>query len=217
MADGVIGLALGYGRTAAGHVGNGVGCNAYALRTTADLGWRSVKAAPTGKQYRLATVQDHHIVDHYGKEAVQERIPELMHEVAAGQGLRGQSRAKPPAIDFRRRTKFAGTSPASRRPGHVPAHDLHRWGMAIDLTSCTGCGACVMACQAENNIPIVGKEQVLHGREMHWIRVDRYFRGDAGGSRWPSISRCSACSARTPPARRSARWPPPRTARRAST
>ena len=175
MADGVIGLALGYGRTVAGHVGKDVGCNAYALRTTANLGWRNVKAAPTGKQYRLATVQDHHIVDPYGKEAVQERIPELLHEVPLAKAYEGV-RAKPPLSIFDDH-EFAGKSPASGDQSHVPPHDLHKWGMAIDLTSCTGCGACVTACQAENNIPIVGKEQVLHGREMHWIRIDRYFRG----------------------------------------
>ncbi len=159
----------------AGHVGNDVGCNAYALRTTANLGWRNVKAQPTGKKYRLATVQDHHIVDYYGKQAVQERIPELIHEVSLAKAYEGHR--EKPAMSIFDEHKFDGTSPASGDQSNVPKHDLHKWGMAVDLTSCTGCGACVVACQAENNIPIVGKEQVLHGREMHWIRIDRYFRG----------------------------------------
>jgi len=176
VAEGVIGLALGYGRSVAGHVGKDVGCNAYTLRTTGNLGWCSVAARPTGKKHRLATVQDHHIVDHYGKEAVQKRIPELLHEVSLAKAHQG--RREEPAKSIFDEQKFDGTSPASGDQSQVPKHDLHRWGMAVDLSSCTGCGACVVACQAENNIPIVGKEQVLHGREMHWIRIDRYFRGE---------------------------------------
>jgi MoCo/4Fe-4S cofactor protein with predicted Tat translocation signal len=174
----VIGIALGYGRTASGHVGNGVGHDAYKLRTTTDSGWRMVSARPTGKKYPLATVQDHHIVDFYGKEAVKERVPELIRELPLAKAYAGHK--EPPAKSIFDEHRFDGTSPASGNQDKSPAkdHDLHKWGMAIDLSSCTGCGACVTACQAENNIPIVGKEQVLHGREMHWIRVDRYFRGE---------------------------------------
>ena len=136
LADGVIGLALGYGRTLAGHVGSDVGQNAYTLRTTADLGWRSVKAEPTGKKYRLATVQDHHIVDRYGKEAVKERIPELLHEVPLAKAYEGR-REQAPHVDLRRaqaQRYFAGlgrseprTAARSAQVGHGGRSDfLHR-------------------------------------------------------------------------------------------
>ena len=184
MGFGVIGVALGYGRTAAGHVGNGVGQDAYAMRTTAESAWRWITPLPTGRTHPLATVQDHHIVDRYGKEAVAERVPELVRELPLAKAFT-EAKERPAKSIFDEH-RFDGTSPASGNQDKSPKddHDLHKWGMAIDLTACTGCGACVTACQAENNIPIVGKEQVLHGREMHWIRVDRYFRGepDRGGS-----------------------------------
>src|SRR4029079_9361254 len=71
------------------------------------------------------------------------------------------------------------TTPTGELPNLYPGYEYqgHAWGMAIDQTACIGCNACVVACQSENNVPVVGKEQVEHGREMHWLRIDRYYDG----------------------------------------
>jgi molybdopterin-containing oxidoreductase family iron-sulfur binding subunit len=160
-------VSLGYGRMAAGGVGNGVGFNAYCLRTTENMPFASVDAiTATGERYRFACTQDHHSVGSFRGKAAEARADLLIRETDAE--------------DYRQHPEFARH--AEHAPDPAPLWDEHeydgsRWGMVIDLNRCTGCSACVVACQAENNIPVVGKKQVGESREMHWIRVDRYFRG----------------------------------------
>jgi molybdopterin-containing oxidoreductase family iron-sulfur binding subunit len=169
QAAGTVVVALGYGRTAAGNVGNGVGVDAYVLRHSDapdfDGGARLEK---TGATYRLAGTQDHWVVDELGIEERQRRVGSLVRS-----GTLEEYRADP---------EFA----AKYDPPHPPLESLwhehgydegFQWGMTIDLNTCIGCNACVIACQSENNIPVVGKEQVTHGREMQWLRIDRYFSG----------------------------------------
>jgi MoCo/4Fe-4S cofactor protein with predicted Tat translocation signal len=159
-ADGSVTVHLGYGRTRAGHVGTRIGFNAYGMRTSTAL-WQDfgLNVRKVGSDYLLVSIQDYHALDtrrHIIETAAIEeyrRNPNVIQESAEA----------PP----RELTLY----PEYR-------YDKYAWGMAIDLTACTGCGACVVACQAENNIAVVGKQEVHHGRHMHWIRVDSYFHGD---------------------------------------
>jgi MoCo/4Fe-4S cofactor protein with predicted Tat translocation signal len=156
MADGTLVLTLGYGRRAAGRVGTGVGFDAFALRSSNDPDLASdVRITPTGRRYLLAQTQEHGSME--GRAIVREASLER----------------------YRRKPSFA-TEKAELFPLWKP-HDYRthpQWGMVIDLNACTGCNACAVACQSENNVPVVGKDQVRRGREMAWLRVDRYFTGD---------------------------------------
>ena len=158
QADRCVTVHLGYGRRNAGSLATSIGFDAYRLQTTASR-WLApgLKIRKTGGTYALATTQHHFSME--GRDIV--RVANLE--------------------DFRAHPDFA--QPELRdQPSLLPKEEplgsrTYAWGMAVDLSTCTGCNACVVACQAENNIPAVGKEQVLAGREMHWIRVDRYFEG----------------------------------------
>jgi molybdopterin-containing oxidoreductase family iron-sulfur binding subunit len=157
-ADGAVTLHLGYGRWRAGRAGTGAGFNANRLRTSrAPWFGTGLEIRRTGKRYTLATTQHHH--DMEGRHLVREATlahfqdhPHFVHDLAHD----------PP-------------SDLSLFPPHP--YDGYAWGMAVDLNACIGCNACTIACQSENNIPIVGKTEVQRGREMHWLRIDRYYSG----------------------------------------
>jgi Fe-S-cluster-containing dehydrogenase component len=154
-ADRCATLSLGYGRSRAGSIGNGRGFDAYRLRGLDDAWVRSgLRVTRTGRTYELVSTQHHF--------AMERR--DLARSVEPG-GLEVRSTGDRPSL-----------YPAWKRGDYS-------WGMSIDLSTCLGCSACIVACQAENNIPVVGKEQVSRGREMHWIRLDQYFEGDPANLR----------------------------------
>jgi molybdopterin-containing oxidoreductase family iron-sulfur binding subunit len=169
-ADDSLTLHLGYGRRRAGHVGTGKGFNAYLLSTTESLWIGSATVEKTGKTYRLVTTQHHHIMGKEGEEREEESVAALQRKLVRGATLE-EFRKNPEMI----REEGEEEKGPSIYPGY--AYEGNAWGMSIDLNSCIGCNACVVACQSENNIAVVGKEQVANGREMHWIRVDTYFEG----------------------------------------
>ncbi|MEE4273989.1 MAG: TAT-variant-translocated molybdopterin oxidoreductase [Thermoanaerobaculales bacterium] len=161
---------LGYGRTAAGSVGDGVGADTYRLRSSASpWGAAEVGVSRTGKSVALAITQDHFAIDPKGFGARNSRIGILIREASLDHFLADPEvfhhmDHHPPLISLWKDQKYPG----------------EQWGMAIDLNACNGCNACVVACQAENNVPVVGREQVINQREMHWLRVDRYFKTEPG-------------------------------------
>jgi len=160
QADGVVVLPLGYGRKKAGYTGSNKGFNAYAVRTS-DALWSASggKVTVTNDDYPLACTQYHHNVE--GRKILSTATLE----------------------EFKKNPNFAkegDETPKRDFSLYKDYEDLgyykgYKWAMAIDTTKCNGCNACVVACQSENNIPVVGKDQVMRGREMHWIRIDRYY------------------------------------------
>ena len=157
--DGSIALSLGYGQARLGRAANGAGFDAYPLRRVANAQYATgAQVRKLGERFRLAAVQHHFLME--GREPVKTAsLEEYKKDPIFAQK---ESELPPKGLTiFPQEWKYEG----------------YAWGMAIDLTACVGCNACVVACQSENNIAVVGKEQVLNTREMHWIRIDRYYKG----------------------------------------
>ncbi|MEO6785674.1 MAG: TAT-variant-translocated molybdopterin oxidoreductase [Chthoniobacteraceae bacterium] len=196
-ADDSITIALGYGRTFDGRVGGrdanymshgglfayhtGVGFNAYKLRTSAAhyiAGGAKIRRIER-KAYKLAVTQEHGAMEGRGADLIREATA-ATHQDEPGFAKDEHWLHQHGAMDAEAERRDAKGYPIPQSTySHPELKDKnHQWGMAIDLSTCTGCAACVVACQSENNIPIVGKEQVAEGREMSWIRMDRYFVSD---------------------------------------
>ena len=161
QADGVVVLPLGYGRKKAGSTGTNKGFSAYAVRASNAL-WTATggKLTVTNDEYPIACTQYHHNVEGrtiVGSASLEEykKNPNFAHE---------KDETPPNGLTLYQNFEELGY------------YKDYKWAMAIDLTKCNGCSACVVACQSENNIPVVGKDQVMRGREMHWIRIDRYYK-----------------------------------------
>lgn len=209
QARGSIGLSLGYGRASGGRVAAGdpeavrwtfdqparpdgpVGVDATSLRTAEQAFIiTGVTLTPTGKSYPIATTQDHHAIDETGLAGIEDRVADLVREGTVEEWEKHHDFPKhqthhPPL------KSLWGTDAEAGELNEFDEWDYEgrKWGMTIDLSKCVGCSACVTACTAENNIPVVGKGQVIRGREMHWVRLDRYFAfpEDGVGSGTPNL------------------------------
>lgn len=164
QASGTVSIALGYGRTMAGKAAVEVGKNAYPFLRFANASLQYEAAATISKAggtYELAQTQTHHTIE--GRNIVRETtLKDYLKDPNSGTGHRHHNKYE------------------LWKDYEMPGHN---WVMAIDLNACTGCGACIVACNAENNIPVVGRDEVRRRREMHWIRVDRYYTINDGGNK----------------------------------
>jgi molybdopterin-containing oxidoreductase family iron-sulfur binding subunit len=185
MSNNVVSIALGYGRTAGGKVLEGVGANAYTLLSANGGLYVSAKAEKVGRTEKIATTQGHHAIERYDKPSPfdnewKERTKDILGVEEGYITLASLAAAKGGSHEEHGHDAHHISDTLSIVDGFH--YNGHRWAMAIDLSACTGCSACVVACQAENNIPTVGKKYVANSREMHWIRIDRYYREDASGN-----------------------------------
>ena len=166
--DNSVTVFLGYGRRRAGRAGTGAGFDFYPLRTSAAPWFATgLQIRKTGSTYKLATTQ--------GEQTMETPV-----------GTRPLVR-EASLDEYKQHPNFATEeeppSPLTLYPGYDYKKQPYAWGMAIDMNSCVGCNNCIVACQSENNIPVVGKAQVVKGRHMHWLRVDAYYQGDRANPR----------------------------------
>ena len=178
LANYTIQLPLGYGRARTGRVGEGMGRNFYLARASDGVfvAQGATIEVHAGQTYQLANTQEHWSME--GRALVREANVEEYAEHPDFVEQIGMESHTPPVYGTYTGTlqDRAKETPRGNSLYEHPNYDgVHQWGMSIDLTTCTGCNACVVACQSENNIPIVGRDQVRRGREMHWIRIDRYY------------------------------------------
>ncbi len=169
IAHGVFAIPKGYGRTVSGLVGDGVGVSVNALVASEAKGDFTVNYLPvssvdeTGKKYKLANSQVHYSIDDDRPTVRETTLEHYKENPKSGN-------------QFRHLDEFQhAIEPTLYPEREFPAH---HWGMSVDLNSCFGCGACVVACNIENNIPVVGQEEMANAREMHWLRIDRYFASE---------------------------------------
>jgi MoCo/4Fe-4S cofactor protein with predicted Tat translocation signal len=191
MADGVVALTVGYGRQRAGRIGTGVGFNTFTLRASHAAGFDSgVTLSRRGGKHPLSATQNHGSME--GRPLVKEStLAELRSKASGPAHAEGAHAGDSSGAATAGTTREGGQGALGVFPEETHHFSLwkehtydqgHQWGMTIDLNTCIGCNACMTACQSENNVPVVGKVQVAKGREMHWLRVDRYFSGEPSGS-----------------------------------
>ncbi len=175
VAENTVAIAVGYGRVKAGKTADNLGFNAYQL---AAVKGGSIHYYATGASvnktveddHKLASTQTHHTL--MGRNIVKEtNLDQYINDPRSG-----NPELKLHTYKGKEKPKDIDLWASEKNPGHEKPN--HFWGMSIDLNSCIGCGSCVIACQVENNVPVVGKDEVMMSREMHWIRIDRYYSSD---------------------------------------
>jgi MoCo/4Fe-4S cofactor protein with predicted Tat translocation signal len=184
QAEGTLGIALGYGRTKVGVVAENLGVNAYTLLSPLNgsisySATSGVNIEKTNDAFQIAQTQIHQT--YMGRESViqEATLAEFKEDASAG-------RDNPLVTKWDEKVAAASLS---MWKGH--SYNNHHWGMAIDLNTCTGCGACVVACNVENNVSLVGKQEVINRREMHWLRIDRYYSSDANPGDYKNLEKAA--------------------------
>jgi MoCo/4Fe-4S cofactor protein with predicted Tat translocation signal len=193
QAAGTIGIPLGYGRSKAGRAANGIGQNAYPLigvvKGSLNYSGAASNFEITSDTYQLAQTQTHNT--YMGRQTVIQET--VLADYNNGTFAKEKYSPKIPTWSSVRKTEKGDKNVEPEKLNIWKGHDYnqHHWGMAIDLNTCTGCAACVVACNVENNVALVGRQEVINRREMHWLRIDRYYSSSAPAEDWEGIEQAA--------------------------